>query len=223
MATLKFFGHSCFLLENKEYSLLFDPFLTDNPFQIVKAEEIDCTHIFVSHAHFDHIGDTVAIAKRCGATVISTAEIAGFVGGQGCASHGMHIGGTHEFVFGSVRVTLAFHGAGIEGGHACGFIVHFDGKTLYFAGDTGIFGDMELLGRLEKIDYALLPIGDNFTMGPSDAALAAKLLGAKNIVPMHYNTWPLIAQDPESYKASVERQTDSHVLILQPGEKLMLA
>lgn len=134
----------------------------------------------------------------------------------------MHLGGTHNFDFGLVRITLAFHGSGIPGGHACGFIVKLPNKTIYFAGDTALFGDMQLLGQLEKIDYALLPIGDNFTMGPVDATLACKLLNASNVIPIHYNTWPIIAQDPLKFKQAVEQQGYAQVIILNPGETLTL-
>jgi L-ascorbate metabolism protein UlaG (beta-lactamase superfamily) len=220
--TLKFYGHACFGLGDETTALLFDPFLTDNPFNVAKPDEVAANYILVSHGHFDHIGDTVAIAKRCGATVISTAEVCNKVSGDGCQAAPMHIGGKIPFPFGSVRVTLAFHGSGIPGGHACGFVVDFKGTVVYFAGDTGLFGDMELLGRLEKIDYALLPIGNNFTMGVEDAALAAGMLKAKKVIPMHYDTWPPIKQDPGKFKALVERNAGGEVLIMKPGSTLEL-
>lgn len=222
MTSLKFFGHSCFMLSNTETSLLFDPYLSDNPFHISSAEDIDCNYILVSHGHHDHLGDAVSIAKRTGAQVISTAEVARLCGEQGCKHHAMHLGGKHAFPFGQVRITLAFHGSGVPGGHACGFVVNFYGSNIYFAGDTGLFGDMALLGRLEKIDYALLPIGDNYTMGPQDAAEAAGMLKPRFVVPMHYNTWPLIAQSPEDFRHDVETRFSIPVKIIQPGETLIL-
>jgi L-ascorbate metabolism protein UlaG (beta-lactamase superfamily) len=222
MTTLKFYGHACFQLENDRHSLLFDPFLKENPFQVQQPEAINCNYILVSHAHYDHLGDTVAIAKRTGATVISTAEIANFCSEQGCSSHAMHIGGKHAFDFGYVRVALAFHGSGIAGGHACGFVINIGGKTVYFAGDTGLFGDMALLGQLEKIDYALLPIGDNFTMGPDDAVEAVAMLKPRFVIPMHYDTWPLIAQSADKFKENVEKRLNIPVVILKPGENLDL-
>jgi L-ascorbate metabolism protein UlaG (beta-lactamase superfamily) len=134
----------------------------------------------------------------------------------------MHLGGKHPFDFGYVKITPAFHGSGIAGGHACGFIVNFFNTTVYFAGDTALFGDMALLGRLEKIDYALLPIGDNFTMGPDDALEAASLLKPQAIIPMHYNTWPLIQQDPEKFKLQVEQKLSITVHVISPGSLLKL-
>lgn len=222
MNTLKYYGHSCFQLANANSTLLFDPFLTDNPFKVAKAEDVESNYILVSHGHFDHLGDAVKIAKRTGATIVSTAEIAKLCGEQGCNYHAMHLGGKHAFDFGYVRITLAFHGSGVPGGHACGFIVNFHGTNVYFAGDTGIFGDMALLGRLEKIDYALLPIGDNYTMGPQDAAEAAALLKPGCVIPMHYNTWPLIAQSPEDFRRDVETRFQIPVRIVNPGETLNL-
>lgn len=222
MSTLRFLGHACFLLSHEKTSILFDPFLTDSPFQICKPSDINCSYVMVSHGHFDHLGDTVSIASRTGATVVSTAEVARLCTEQGCKTHAMHLGGKHDFDFGYVRLTLAFHGAGVPGGHACGFVVNFFGKTVYFAGDTALFGDMSLIGRLESIDWALLPIGDNFTMGPSDAVVAAELIRAKQLVPMHYNTWPLIAQDPQEYKKKVEQRTNTSVHIMNPGETIEL-
>ncbi len=222
MKTLKYLGHACFLLSDGRTSLIFDPFLTDSPCAAAQADDIDCQYVLPSHGHADHLGDTVKIAKRTGATVVSTAEMAGLCGGQGCKAHAMHLGGKHAFDFGYIRLTLAFHGAGVPGGHACGFIVNMGGTTVYHAGDTALFGDMALLGRLEKIDYALLPIGDNFTMGPSDAVEAVAMLKPRFVVPMHYNTWPVIAQDPHEFKQDVEKRLGITVLVIKPGETLNL-
>lgn len=218
MPELKFLGHACFQLKEGNQSLIIDPFLTGNPLATTKVEEIQCQYILVSHGHEDHWGDALQIAKRDNATVISTAEIAKVCAEHGVSAHAMHIGGKRKFDFGVVRITPAFHGSGTPGGHACGFIVNFFGKTIYHTGDTGIFGDMELLGRLEKIDVALLPIGDNFTMGPSDAAEAANLIKPALVIPMHYNTWPVIAQDPAPFKQDVEKRFGIPVHILNPGD-----
>ena len=222
MAQLRYYGHSCFQLLQNGTSLLFDPFFSNNPLNTVNPDTIACNYILVSHAHADHLGDTVPIAQRTGATVISSAEIAHLCEQQDCKAHAMHIGGKHDFEFGTVRITPAFHGAGVPGGHACGFIVHFFGTIVYFAGDTSLFSDMELLGRLEKIDYALLPIGDNYTMGPADAVEAVGMLKPRIVIPIHYNTWPLIAQSPEKFKAAVEARFPTLVQILPPGGTLAL-
>lgn len=217
---LRFLGHACFLLEEKGTVLVFDPYLTNNPAATEKAENIRANYVLVSHAHSDHLGDAVEMAKRNNSLIITTAEVARKCASEGAQSHAMHIGGKRAFDFGMVRITPAFHGAGVEGGHACGFIVDFFGQKVYFAGDTSLFGDMELLGRLEDIDIALLPIGDNYTMGVDDAVLAAKMLKAKTVIPMHYNTWPLIAADPNEFKKKVEQDTDTAVAILAPGREL---
>lgn len=222
MPILKYHGHANFQLIQKNTSLLIDPFFTNNPSTATNPQDIDCQYILVSHAHGDHIGDAVSIAKRTGATIISTAEVANMVIAEGCQAHAMHIGGKHAFPFGSVKLTMAIHGAGLPGGHACGFVLEFFGKTIYFAGDTALFSDMELIGRLSPLDYALLPIGDNYTMGPEDALIAASLLKPKTVIPMHYNTWPLIAQDPEKFKQSLESTYHIPVQILSSGESLHL-
>ena len=223
MITFNYYGHSAFLLSyNEKPILLFDPFLNDNPWKKAKAEDINCEYILVTHAHGDHLGDAIEISKRTGATIISTAEVANHCTENGAHARAMHIGGKIEFPFGWVRVTQAFHGAGISGGHACGFIVNFHGKVLYYAGDTGIFGDMKLLGEIEAIDWALLPIGNNFTMGPEDAGLAAKLLNAKNVIPLHYKTWPIIDQDPEKFKSDVEKKYQISVKVVLPGNQIQL-
>lgn len=218
MPELKFLGHACFLLREGKHALIIDPFLSGNPVAAARPEEIDCQYILVSHGHDDHMGDAVAIAKRTGATVVATAEVARACAEKGAQVHAMHLGGKHKFDFGSVRITPAFHGAGVPGGHACGFIVNFFGKTVYHTGDTALFSDMALLGRLEPLDVALLPIGDNFTMGPADAAEAAHLLHPKLVIPMHYNTWPLIEQSPEAFRLDLEVRHKIPVHIMKPGD-----
>jgi L-ascorbate metabolism protein UlaG (beta-lactamase superfamily) len=219
MPRLTFLGHACFLLEEKDReALLFDPFITGNPAARAQPGEIRADFILVSHAHGDHLGDAYAIAARNDALIISTSEIAEAARGEGCRAHGLHIGGSHRFSFGSVKAALAFHGAGIPGGHACGFLVEYGGKKIYFAGDTGLFGDMRLIGELNALDLALLPIGDNYTMGIDDAVVAASFLKARQVIPYHYNTWPLIEADPQLFKEKVERQTETGCIILQPGE-----
>lgn len=223
MTTIQFhyIHHSAFTFSDGKTTLLFDPYLEGNP-EGLTAGDIKADYIFISHAHGDHLGEAYEIAKRNDALIISTAEIAHDAETHGCRAHAMHLGGTFAFPFGRVRITPAFHGSGIAGGHACGFIVRLAGKVIYFAGDTSLFGDMKLLGELEKIDYALLPIGDNFTMGPDDAVIAAKFLGARNVIPIHYSTWPIIAQDPQAFKAKAEAETASKVLTIAPGSTVEL-
>lgn len=220
MITFHFYGHACFSLQHGNTTLLFDPFLTDNPFQTASPASVMCNYILVSHGHSDHLGDTISIAVRTGATVITTAEIAHLCAENGCKTHAMHIGGKYSFDFGAVRVTPAFHGSGIAGGHAAGFIVKLAGTTIYYSGDTALFGDMALLSRLEPIDLAILPIGDNFTMGIDDAVEAVRLLQPKKVIPIHYNTWPLIEQSPIEFQTKVQQAASIPVLIVQPGESI---
>ena len=221
MIKFNYIHHSCFLLESDKEKLLFDPFLDANP-KNIKPKDLDPSYILISHAHSDHLGSAYEIAKNNNSLIISTNEIAIDASENGCNSHGMHIGGTYKFPFGKVRIAPAFHGSGIAGGHACGFIIPLEDKTIYFAGDTSLFGDMKLLGELENIDYAILPIGDNFTMGPEDAEKAVEFLGAKYIIPIHYNTWPIIEQNPLTFKKDVEGKTKAKVIIVKPGETITL-
>lgn len=218
MTEITFCGHACFQLEEESKEiLLFDPFLTNNPLASVKPEEVKASYILISHAHQDHLGDAYEIAEKNQATIISTAEIARDAQGKGHKAHPQHLGGRCNYPFGSVKLTLAFHGSGIAGGHACGFVVDYYGKKMYFAGDTALFTDMKLIGELDDLDLALLPIGDNFTMGPEDAVKAASYLKAKTVIPYHYNTWPLIEKDPILFKEKVEKETDSKCVVLEPG------
>lgn len=218
-AKFHYINHACFMVEKNNSAIIFDPFLDGNP-EGLTVDDIKVDYIFVTHGHFDHLGSAFDIAKKCDATIISTAEICGLAGEAGCKAHGMHLGGTFQFPFGKVRVTPAFHGSGVPGGHACGFVVDFYGTQLYFAGDTALYSDMQLLPKLDPFNYAILPIGGNFTMDPKDAAIAAEFLQAKYVIPVHYNTWPPITQDVDAYKADVEARTDSKVLIVKPGESI---
>jgi len=224
MATrVRWLGHACLLVESDRSKILIDPFLTGNPAAAVKPDDVSADFILVSHGHGDHVGDTVAIAKRTGATVVANYEIAGWFEKQGLKKvHGQQHGGSHAFPFGRVKLTLAFHGSalpdGSYGGNPCGFLLYLnDGKKIYDAADTGLFGDMKLIGE-EDIDLAILPIGDNFTMGPDDALRAVKLLQPKKVLPIHYNTWELIVQDANAWAARVSKETKSQTAVLKPGD-----
>jgi L-ascorbate metabolism protein UlaG (beta-lactamase superfamily) len=222
MATLTFYGHAAWGLKANGTTILMDPFFTGNTQSPVAAREVAASYIILTHAHGDHYGDTVEIAKRTGATLISNFEIVNYCQKQGVANaHPLHLGGGYAFPFGRVKLTVAHHGSsfpdGTYGGAPAGVVVEVEGKRVYNAGDTALFSDMSLIAA-GGLDVALVPIGDNFTMGPEDAAQAAKLLRARTVIPMHYNTWPVIAQDPEGFKRRVETSTDSHVVILKPGE-----
>lgn len=222
-ARLCWLGHACLLIESDGYQILVDPFLTGNPAAARKAAEVPADFILVSHGHDDHIGDTIAIAQRTGAMVVANYEIAQWLQGQGLSKvHGQQHGGGHAFPFGRVKLTLAFHGSvlpdGSYGGNPCGFLLTCkDGKRIYDAADTGLFGDMKLIGE-EGLDVAVLPIGDNYTMGPDDALRAVKMLQPKKVVPIHYNTWEVIAQDAEAWAERVRRETSTQPVVLKPGE-----
>jgi L-ascorbate metabolism protein UlaG (beta-lactamase superfamily) len=224
MATrLCWLGHAALLLESDGQRVLIDPFLTDNPAAARKADEVPADFILVSHGHGDHVGDTVAIARRTGATVIANYELSLWLQKQGVEKvHGQQHGGGHAFPFGRVKLTLAFHGSalpdGSYGGNPCGFLLALkDGTRIYDAADTGLFGDMRLIGE-EGLDLAVVPIGDNYTMGPDDALRAVKFLQPRKVLPIHYNTWPLIAQDARAWAERVRRETQTEPVVLQPGE-----
>jgi L-ascorbate metabolism protein UlaG (beta-lactamase superfamily) len=220
---LTWHGHATLGLETGGYKLVIDPFFGGNPAADIPPAAVEADFLLISHGHGDHVGDAVAIAKRTGATVISNFEIANWFEGQGVEkTHGQHLGGGYRHPFGYLKLTLALHGSmlpdGSNGGNPCGFLLTTnEGQKLYFAQDTGLFGDMKLIGE-EGLDVAVIPIGDNYTMGPVDALRAVKMLEPKVVIPIHYNTWELIAQDANVWKARVEQETKTKVMVLKPGE-----
>lgn len=226
MPKITWLGHSVIQIETGSTTLLVDPFLTGNPLAAAKAADLSPDVILVSHGHGDHVGDTVPLAKRTGALVISNFEIANWLEKQGLKNlRPMHIGGGSDHPWGRVKLTLALHGSalpdGSYGGNPCGFLFMLEGRKIYHAGDTGLFYDMTLIGE-EGLDLAILPIGDNFTMGPDDALRAVKLLQPKRVVPIHYNTFAIIRQDPGSWQHRVEQETGAKVALLKPGESLVV-
>ncbi|RHW40739.1 metal-dependent hydrolase [Neobacillus notoginsengisoli] len=224
---ISYHGHSVVKIVTGETTILIDPFINGNPLTDLKEENEKPDVILVSHGHNDHVGDTVSLAKRNDSLVIANFETSTFLGWQGVKTHGMHIGGAYQFDFGKVKLTQAFHGSSYETedkqmiycGMPAGILFMAEGKTVYHAGDTALFSDMKLIGERHPIDIAFLPIGDNFTMGPEDAAYAAKLLGAKTVVPIHYNTFPPIKQDPHSF---VEMLEEGQGKVMEPGDSLEL-
>jgi L-ascorbate metabolism protein UlaG (beta-lactamase superfamily) len=219
------YGHATLGLETNGFHILVDPFFEGNPATSVKADRIAADFILISHGHGDHVGNVVEIAKRTNALVISNFEICAWLEMQGIAKvHAQHLGGGYKHPFGYLKLTLALHGSmlpdGHNGGNPSGFLLTTaDGKKIYMAQDTGLFGDMKMIGE-EGIDLAVLPIGDNFTMGPEDALRAVKLIQPKIVVPIHYNTWDLISQDAGAWAKSVEADSKTKVRVLMPGESL---
>ena len=219
---LHYLGQSGFAVTAGEHLLLIDPFLTGNPKAVDDPAGFSPSYIVLTHAHGDHYGDTEAIAKRSGAPVITSFEVANYLGQRGIESVGMNIGGGASFPFGSIKYTPAWHSNslpdGTYAGMSAGVILTVEGKRVYHAGDTALFSDMALIGR-GGLDLAVLPIGDLFTMGPADAVEAVKLLKPKRVIPVHYDTFPPIEQDPEAFKRQVEQGTDAEVVVLRPGER----
>lgn len=224
---VSFHGHSVVKIKTGDYTILIDPFITGNELTDLIAENEKPNVILLTHGHNDHVGDTVAIAKANDTLVVAPFELAEYLSWQGVKTHAMHIGGARQFEFGKVKFTQAFHGSSYETenqeiiytGMPAGILFMAEGKTIYHAGDTALFGDMKLIGERHPIDLAFLPIGDNFTMGIDDAAYAVELLKPKAVVPIHFNTFPPIKQDPQDFKAAVK---DATVHILNAGDGVEL-
>jgi len=223
---VKFIGHSTFYFETANVKAIIDPFINGNPVSTISTEDIEeLTHIFVTHGHGDHLGDTVELAIKHNALVITNFEIANYLSSKGVQAHPMHIGGRRTFELFDVKMTPALHGSAIQtekglldGGNPGGFLITIDGKVLYHAGDTGLTMDMKLL-EIENVDLALLPIGGNFTMDIRDAIRAVDFIQPKKVVPMHYNTFGLIEADPQKFKNQVK---NAEVIILLPGESIKI-
>jgi L-ascorbate metabolism protein UlaG (beta-lactamase superfamily) len=220
---IRFLGHAAFELTDGSTSVLIDPFLTGNPKAAVAAEELSPQAILLTHGHGDHIGDTVAIAKRSGAEVVAIVEIANELTDAGLESvHDPNIGGTVKRDWGSVKLVPAWHTSTTPSGTAntpAGLIVSFAGKTIYHLGDTALFSDLELISeRAGEIDVAIMCIGGHYTMDRFDAVHAAKLICAKQVIPCHYDTFPPIETDAQAFKSDVESACSSEVVVLAPGE-----
>lgn len=236
---IKYHGHSCFELSDGDAALLVDPFLKPNsPAATVTADEVDPTHIAITHGHADHMADAVGIAKRTGAHCVSIVELVNWLVSRGVPEDqvsDLNLGGTARFEWGSVKLVPAWHTSTLPGstdqpfssehgvvvGTAAGLIIELGGLTIYDAGDTCLFGDMELIGRRHKPDVALLPIGGHYTMDRHDAAYAAELIGAKRVIPIHYDTFPAIKTDVEAFRDELAGRS-IEVLVLQPGESASL-
>jgi L-ascorbate metabolism protein UlaG (beta-lactamase superfamily) len=224
---VSYHGHSVVKIETSDKVILIDPFITGNPLTNLKVAELKPDVIIVTHGHGDHLGDTIELAQKNNSLVIGNYELATYLSWKGLNTHGMSIGGSYEFDFGRVKLTPAIHGTGLVTdnqeiiylGMPAGVLLMLEGKTIYHAGDTALFSDMKLIGDRYPIDLAFLPIGDNFTMDPIDAALAAKFLRAKTVVPVHYNTFPPIVQDPQKF---VEMLEPGQGLVLNPEEGINL-
>jgi L-ascorbate metabolism protein UlaG (beta-lactamase superfamily) len=229
---IRFLGHACFELTDGDTRVLVDPFLTGNPKAAVEASEVDPTHIFLTHGHADHWGDVVDIAKRTGAQCVAIAELSGELGDHGVENTvDPNLGGTVEFEGGWVRLVPAWHTSTTPGGTVnvpAGLVINLGGRTVYHLGDTALFSDLRLVGERDELDAALVCIGGHYTMDRRDAVIACELIGARTVIPCHYNTMPVIETDAQAFKSDVEQRTagegrrQSTVELLEPGQSISL-
>lgn len=223
---LKYFSHSSFLITLDDGTkVLIDPFLNDNPTSPVSASEVDADYIVLSHGHGDHLGDTLSIAKRCDSFCICENELAGYLSKKGLRAHHMHIGGSYQFDFGKIKLTQALHSSVTPDsecvGSATGILLFVENKIIYHMGDTGLFSDLKLIGELHPVDYQLVPIGDNFTMGIEDAVRAVSFVNPSCAIPMHFNTFDVIKSDPDKFQVKVESM-GIQSRVLEFGEEIIL-
>ena len=218
---IRFLGHACFELSDGSETVLIDPFLTGNPKAAIAAQDAAATAILLTHGHSDHFGDTVSIAKRTSAPVVAIVEIANELGEEGVDVFDPNLGGTVKFDWGSVKLVPAWHTSTTPKGTVntpAGLAINFKDTIIYHLGDTCLFSDLQLVGKRTPIDVALMCIGGHYTMDSTDAVDAAQLVGAKTVIPCHYNTFPPIAADAQAFMSDVESATSSNVVVLEPGE-----
>jgi len=222
---VSYHGHSCVKVVTDSHTILIDPFITGNGLSDLDPNTVEADVILLTHGHGDHVGDTMQIAERTGAFIVAINELAVYLGQKGLNAHGMNIGGAYEFDFGRVKYTQAFHSSSYEEedgtfiytGMPAGILLTIGEKTIYHLGDTALFSDLKLYGDMHDIDLAFVPIGDNFTMGPEDALIATEWIKAKRVVPVHYNTFPVIEQDGEAFAKQVKTGKG---IALQIGETI---
>jgi L-ascorbate metabolism protein UlaG (beta-lactamase superfamily) len=218
---IQFLGHAAFALEHDGKTVLVDPYLSDNPKAAASAGDIAADAIFLTHGHFDHLGDTVDIAKRTGATVVAIMELAGELTESGVENVlDPNLGGTVDLGWVSVRLTPAWHTSSTPKGTVntpAGLVIELGGKRIYFTGDTALFGDLALPAKRGHIDLAVIPIGGHYTMDRFDAVVAAELIGADQVIPCHYDTFPPIETDAQAFKADVQNAGFGEVIVLDPG------
>ncbi len=224
MIQLLFLGHACFALKNKNFTLVIDPYLKGNPHLSSLSVDLVPNLILITHAHYDHLGDAIEIAKQQDAAILAQPEIVNYCQKMGVRqTFKLHYGGRIRLDWGDVKMVPAWHSSslgeeGLYGGNPCGYVINFLGHIFYHAGDTALFGDMKIIGECDPVEVAMLPIGDRYTMGIDDAVRAVSLIKPQVVIPMHFNTFDVIVQDPEEFKRKVEQNTATGCIILKPGQ-----